>query len=61
MSKAKKQVFSIVKAVKLNARDQVGPIPPKRIIPDPKQKSESRKIKHKQTLSDLLNLTGEQL
>ena len=35
MSKAKKRVFSVVKAVKQNARDRVGPVPPERVIPDP--------------------------
>jgi hypothetical protein len=54
MSKAKKQVFSVVKAVKLNARTRVGPVPPERVIPDPKQKSATHP-KHKQTLADLLS------
>jgi hypothetical protein len=53
MSKAKKKVFSVVKAVKENARDRVGPVPAERIIPDPKQKAAS-KPKHKETLADLL-------
>jgi hypothetical protein len=53
MSKAKKKVFSIVKAVKENARDRVGPVPAERVIPDPKQKAAS-KPKHKETLADLL-------
>ena len=54
MSKAKKRVFSVVKAVKLNARDRVGPVPPERVIPDPKQKA-AAKPKHKKTLADLLS------
>ena len=54
MSKARKRVFSIVKAVKQNARDRVGPVPAERVIPDPKQKA-AAKPKHKQTLADLLN------
>jgi hypothetical protein len=58
MSKPKKKVFSIVKAVKQNARDRVGPIPPERVIPDPKQRS-AAKPKHKKTLSDLLNAPEE--
>jgi hypothetical protein len=53
MKKAKKQVFSVVKAVKSNARDRVGSPPPERVLPDPKQKL-AAKPKHKQTLSDLL-------
>jgi hypothetical protein len=48
MSKPKKRVFSVVKAVKENARDRVGPVPPERVIPDPK---------HKETLGDLLSRT----
>jgi hypothetical protein len=58
MGKAKKRVFSIVKAVKENARDRVGPVPAERVIPDPKQK-ESAKPKHKETLADLLSKTEE--
>jgi hypothetical protein len=54
MSKAKKRVFSIVKAVKQNARDRVGAPPPEKVIPDPKQKA-AAKPKHKKTLADLLN------
>jgi hypothetical protein len=51
--KAKKRTFSIVKAVKSNARDRVGPPPPERVLPDPKQKLAANP-KHKETLSDLL-------
>jgi len=53
MTKAKKRVFSIVKAVKQNARDRVGQPPPEKVIPDPKQRA-AAKPKHKETLSDLL-------
>ena len=53
MSKSKKQTFSKVKAVKLNARTRVGAPPPERILPDPKQKAAAQP-KHKQTLADLL-------
>jgi hypothetical protein len=45
-----------VKAVKENARDRVGPVPPERVIPDPKQKA-AAKPKHKKTLADLLSAT----
>jgi len=55
---AKKRTFSIVKAVKSNARDRVGSPPPERVLPDPKQKS-AAKPKHKQTLSDLLEKREE--
>jgi hypothetical protein len=59
MSKAKKQVFSRVKAVKSNARDRVGTPPPERVLPDPKQKR-AVKPKHKETLADLMDKTGEE-
>ena len=58
MSKAKKRVFSVVKAVKLNARDRVGPVPAERVIPDPKQNA-AAKPKHKKTLADLLSGSSE--
>jgi hypothetical protein len=60
MAKAKKQTFSVVKAVKENARERVGTVPPTQVIPDPKEKAESRKTKHKETLADLLSKTGEE-
>ena len=53
MKKAKKRVFSIVKAVKANARARVGIVPTGKVIPDPKQKAGNRP-KHKQTLQALL-------
>ena len=53
MKKSKKRVFSIVKAVKQNARDRVGSPPPEKILPDPKQKA-AAKPKHKETLATLL-------
>ncbi len=53
MKKSKKRVFSIVKAVKQNARDRVGQPPPERILPDPKAKA-TAKPKHKVTLAKLL-------
>jgi hypothetical protein len=58
MSKPKKQVFSKVKAIKANARDRVGTPPPERVLLDPKQKLAARP-KHKPTLADLLDSTGE--
>ena len=50
----KKKIFSVVKAVKENARERVGAVPPERVIPDPKEKR-ARKPKHKETLADLLS------
>ena len=53
MKKAKKRVFSIVKAVKENARARVGIVPAEKILPDPKAKAR-RDPKHRETLQDLL-------
>ena len=53
MGRAKKRVFSTIKAVKLNARERLGSPPPERVIPDPRQKAEA-KPRHKETLTDLL-------
>jgi hypothetical protein len=58
MSKPKKQKFSIIKAVKANARARVGTPPAERVLPDPKQKL-AAKPKHKPTLADLLGPSGE--
>lgn len=59
MSKAKKKVFSAVKAVKSNARERVGTPPPERVLPDPKQKR-AEKPRHKETLADLIANRGEE-
>ena len=53
MKKRPKASFSIVKAVKANARRRVGTPAPERILPDPKQKTAARP-RHKETLQDLL-------
>ena len=60
MSKAKKPVFSRVKAAKSNARDRVGTPPPERVLPDPKEKR-AAKLKHKESLADLISRTGEEV
>ena len=59
MAKLKKQTFSKIKAAKANARDRIGTPPPERVLPDPKLKREAAE-KHKETLADLLNRTGEE-
>jgi hypothetical protein len=59
MKKARKRTFSIVKAVKENARARVGSPPPEKVLPDPKQKALA-KPKHKETLQDLLEKSGEE-
>lgn len=53
MKKAKKRVFSIVKAVKRNARARIGTVPAGKVLPDPKQKA-AAKPRHRQTLAGLL-------
>jgi len=54
MAKPKKQVFSVTKAVKANARARLGTPPPSHPLPDPKAKA-AAKPKHKETLADLLS------
>jgi hypothetical protein len=52
--KRRPEKFSVVKAVKANARDRVGQPRPERVIEDPKR-SETRKPKHPKTLPQLLS------
>ncbi len=53
MTKRKADKFSVTKAVKANAREQVGqPRPARAILPRPK--NEQRGAKHKSTLEDTL-------
>jgi len=59
MAKSKKKSFSITKAIKANARERLGTPPPARVLPDPKEKH-ATKPKHKETLSDLLNKSGDE-
>lgn len=54
MAAAKKEAFSVTKAVKANARERVGTPPPEVVLPDEKAKSERRASKHKVTLQKLL-------
>jgi hypothetical protein len=51
--KPKREKFSVVKAIKSNARDRVGRPKPGRAIDD-RPLRESRKSKHKQTLGRVL-------
>jgi len=53
MARTKRSVFSVTKAVKLNARDRVGQPKTSFAIPSDKQKAENPK--HKKTMSDLLS------
>ncbi len=51
--KRRPEKFSVVKAVKANARERVGQPRPERVIPDA-PKPNSRKAKHRETLTQLL-------
>jgi hypothetical protein len=53
MTKRKIEVFSVTKAVKSNARDQVGQPKASRVIED-KPKPETRETKHKRKMEDLI-------
>ena len=52
--KRRPEKFSVVKAVKANARERVGQPRPERVIEDQKQ-ARTRKPKHRQTLPQLLS------
>jgi hypothetical protein len=52
--RARKQVFSTVKAVKANARERVGQPKAERVIEDA-PREDKRKSKHKTTFGDLLS------
>jgi len=52
--RAKKRIFSAVKAVKANARERVGQPRPERILPGT-PRDEKRGQKHPETLSKLLS------
>ncbi len=51
--KRRPEKFSVVKAVKANARERVGQPRPERVIDDQKR-AKSRKVKHRQTMPQLL-------
>jgi hypothetical protein len=53
VAKKKKQAFSVVKAVKANARERVGQPKAERVIVD-KTRAEKRGLKHKKTLGKML-------
>jgi hypothetical protein len=58
MTKRKVEKFSVTKAVKSNARDQVGQPKPGRVLDD-KPKPEGRESKHKTSLEDLIESGGD--
>ncbi|MBS1814805.1 MAG: hypothetical protein JSS87_08045 [Acidobacteria bacterium] len=50
----KKDIFSVTKAVKANARERVGQPKPEAVLPDEKTKAERRQKKYREKLTDLL-------
>ena len=58
MTKRKVEKFSVTKAVKSNARDQVGQPKASRVIED-KPKTEGRESKHKTSLEELIESGDE--
>jgi len=59
MTKRKQDVFSVTKAVKSNARDQVGQPKPARVLDD-RPKPEGRESKHKPSLEELIEKETEE-
>ena len=59
MTKRKAAKFSVTKAVKSNARDQVGQPKPSRVVDD-QPKPEGRESKHKPSLEDLIESQDEE-
>jgi hypothetical protein len=60
MTKRKVERFSVTKAVKSNARDQVGQPKPSRVLED-KPKTEGRESKHKTSLEELIGRSEDEL
>jgi hypothetical protein len=54
MTKRKIEKFSVTKAVKSNARDQVGQPKPSRVLED-RPKDDGRESKHKTSLEELID------
>jgi hypothetical protein len=57
--KRRPEKFSIVKAVKANARERVGQPRPERVIAEAPRPN-SRKAKHRQTMTQLLTANEEE-
>ena len=53
--RAKKRLFSKVKAVKANARERVGQPKPERVIDAELREAKTRKPKHKPTLQEIID------
>ena len=61
MAKRKPDRFSVVKAVKENARILVGTPPPGSPIPDRRHKAEHGPVKHKRRITELSSEEKEEL
>jgi hypothetical protein len=59
MTKRKKETFSVTKAVKSNARDQVGQPKPSRVLEE-KPRTPSRESKYKPSLEQLIETSNTQ-
>jgi hypothetical protein len=59
MTKRKIEKFSVTKAVKSNARDQVGQPKAGRVIDD-RPRGEGRESKHKESLEELIESADEE-
>ena len=57
VARKKKQTFSVVKAVKANARERVGQPKAERVIDD-KPRADKRGTKHRKTLGEMLAEDG---
>jgi hypothetical protein len=53
--KRRPEKFSIVKAVKANARERVGQPRPERVIVDDQKREQGRKPRHRKTMPQLLS------
>jgi hypothetical protein len=53
--KKKAEKFSVVKAVKSAAREQIGTVRPTKPVPDAKEKAKRRAEKHRKTLRQMLS------
>jgi len=57
--KRRPEKFSVVKAVKANARERVGQPPPERVIEE-EPKPNTRKAKHRPSMEQLIAGNGEE-
>ena len=61
MRKGRIKPYSVIKAVKANARERLGTPPPGAPIPDRKHKAEHGPEKHKRRLEELVSAPKDEL